>query len=295
MELRHLRYFIAVAQELHFSRAAERLGIAPPTLTQQIQALEDEVGVKLLIRTKRSVHLSAAGVLFLDGAQETIRRAEQAVIDSRRANRGELGRIVIGHVISASYSGFLAPAIRDYCRKWPSVDVQLRRLETPPQLQALAEGIIDVGFVRALDGYPYGIQSHVVFRDDLAVALPTAHRLAQRSRLKCSDLADEIFVAPPIDVEWGVSGYISPIALEGGFTPQIWKRAQDFLTVLVYVSAGLGIAVMPRSLERMKIRGVVYRPISVNRKADLSVIFRNREKSPIINEFVQVVRERSKL
>jgi len=102
-------------------------------------------------------------------------------------------------------------------------------------------------------------------------------------------------VAPPIDVEWGVSGYISPIALEGGFTPQIWKRAQDFLTVLVYVSAGLGIAVMPRSLERMKIRGVVYRPISVNRKADLSVIFRNREKSPIINEFVQVVRERSKL
>jgi len=149
MELRHLRYFVAVAGELHFTRAAERLHISPPSLTQQIQNLEQELGARLFVRTKREVKLTDAGRRFLDEARATLQQAERAELVARRAGRGEVGRVEIGFVSSAACAGLLTIALPSYRQRFPLVDLAIRKLETPRQIEQLTEGRLDVGFLRA--------------------------------------------------------------------------------------------------------------------------------------------------
>ena len=213
MELRHLRYFVAVAEELHFGRAAERLRIAQSALSTQIQALERHLGVRLLQRSKRStVAVTDAGTLVLEEARQTLRQAERTELVGRRAGRGELGRVEIGYVVSAALAGVLSSTVSNFRRNHPAVDIRVQELATPRQLDELAAGRLDVGLLRPRPRYPPGVVAVRVLREALMIALPQGHPLATRGArsVRAAALADEEFVVPHFEEE--ESGFLRPMA-----------------------------------------------------------------------------------
>jgi DNA-binding transcriptional LysR family regulator len=291
MELRHLRYFLAVAEERHFTRAAERLRISTPTLTQQVQSLEAELNVILLRRSNRSVALTEAGQRFLEEARKTLRQSEHATLVARRAGRGELGRIEIGYVTSASLAGVIPSALAAFRQSNPLVDIQLHRMETVRQLSALAEGQIDIGFLRPPKRYPLGIIGSVVWRQPFILAMPVDHPLARYSQINMSALADEPFIASSVELELGFGGQIQEIAAEGNFAPKIIGRAPDLLTILTLVASGLGVAFVPETFRGMHIGGVAYRPLAgPQRHAQLAAARRRDDAAPAIKAFLRVMR-----
>src|SRR4051794_3298033 len=199
MELRHLRYFVAVAEELHFGRAAERLRIAQSALSTQIQALERHLGARLLQRSKRSsVALTDAGALVLKEARRTLRQAERTELVGRRARRGELGRVEIGYVVSAALAGVLSSIVPAFRRDHPMVDIHVRELATPRQIDELAEGRLDGGLLRPRPRYPLGIVAVRLLREPLMIALPEGHPLATGGvqAVRAEALAEEEFTLP---------------------------------------------------------------------------------------------------
>lgn len=290
MDLRQLRYFLAVAEELHFARAAERLGITPPSLTQQIQSLEAELGVRLLNRTKRSVGLTDAGRRFMEEARKTIRQAEYTETVARQAGRGELGRIEVGYMTSSACAGIVARSLSALRHKLPLVELHLQKLETPQQLRLLVERRIDVGFLRPPDHYPVGLTGITVFRQPVVMALPEGHRLARRRKLHCADLAEEAFVVPSVEAELGFAGYVSAIAEQGGFDPIVAGRAPDYFTIVTLVSAGLGLAAVPASFARVQIPGVRYCEVDLKKEAHIALAFRRDERAPAVKSLIACVK-----
>jgi DNA-binding transcriptional LysR family regulator len=291
MELRHLRYFLAVAEERHFTRAAEHLGISPPTLTQQVQALEAELGVTLLRRNNRSVSLTEAGQRFLEEARKTLLQSEHATLVARRAGRGEVGRIEIGYVTSASLAGIIPSSLAAFRQSNPHVDVQLHRMETVRQLSALAEGQIDIGFLRQPKRYPLGIVGNIVWRQPFILAMPINHPLAKRDQINIAALADEPFIASSVELELGFGGQIQEIAAEGNFAPKVIGRAPDLLTILTLVASGLGVALVPESFRKMHIGTIAYRPLAgPQRNALLAAARRRDDAAPAIKAFLRVMR-----
>src|ERR1700687_3291163 len=213
MELRHLRYFVAVAEELHFSRAAARLNIATPTLSAQIQALEALLGAQLFTRKTRSVALTHVGKRFLDEARATLKQAEQAELVGRRAARGDMGSIDVAYVLSAACGGFVASSILEFKKSHPDVSFQLRKMETFPQMKALIDGTLDVGFTRAPHRYPAGLTGFIIDRQPLWLAIPQDHRLASRKVIEPEMLASETFVATFLDMEIGFWGNLAAVGL----------------------------------------------------------------------------------
>ena len=198
MELRHLRYFVAVAEKLHFSRAAEQLDISTPTLSHQIQALETMLGAQLLSRRKKSaVSLTQTGKRFLEEARATLRQAENAELVGKRAARGDIGSIAIGYILSASCIGLLPELIAKFQKENPNVLLQISRMETFPQMKALIDGVLDVAFIRAPQRYPAELAGFVVDRHPYYVAIPDGHHLARRKQISLPMLADEAFVSGP--------------------------------------------------------------------------------------------------
>jgi DNA-binding transcriptional LysR family regulator len=291
MELRHMRYFQAVAEELHFTRAAERLGISTPTLTQQIQALEGDLGVTLLRRTNRAVALTEAGRRFLEEARATLRQAEQATLIARSAGRGEIGRLEIGYVTSASCLGLIPAAISAFRQAHPLVDVQLHRIETVRQLTALTEGRIDMGFLRPPNRYPIGIVGTNVWRQPFILALPADHPLGEHKSVRIGELADEAFIASSVELEMGFGGQIQEIAAEGKFVPKVVGRAPDILTILTQVATGFGVAFVPESFRQVRIPGVIYRALAGPARYALLAIARRRDDSaPAVKAFLRTLR-----
>jgi DNA-binding transcriptional LysR family regulator len=291
MELRHLRYFLAVAEERHFTRAAEHLGISPPTLTQQVQALEAELGVTLLRRNNRSVALTEAGQRFLEEARKTLLQSEHATLVARRAGRGEVGRIEIGYVTSASLAGIIPSSLAAFRQSNPHVDVQLHRMETVRQLGALAEGQIDIGFLRQPKRYPLGIVGNIVWRQPFVLAMPINHPLAKRDQINMAALADESFIASSVELELGFGGQIQEIAAEGNFTPKVVGRAPDLLTILTLVASGLGVALVPEVFREMYTGRIAYRRLAgPQRNALLAAARRRDDAAPAIKAFLRVMR-----
>jgi DNA-binding transcriptional LysR family regulator len=291
MELRHLRYFLAVAEERHFTRAAEHLGITPPTLTQQVQALEAELGVTLLRRNNRSVTLTEAGQRFLEEARKTLLQSEHATLVARRAGRGEVGRIEIGYVTSASLAGIIPSSLAAFRQSNPHVDVQLHRMETVRQLGALAEGQIDIGFLRHPKRYPLGIVGNIVWRQPFVLAMPIDHPLAKRDQISMAALADESFIASSVELELGFGGQIQEIAAEGNFTPKVVGRAPDLLTILTLVASGLGVALVPEVFREMHVSRIAYRRLAgPQRNALLAAARRRDDAAPAIKAFLRVMR-----
>lgn len=295
MELRHLRYFAAVAEELHFARAAARLNISAPTLSHQISALEAMLGAKLLTRkTKSAVALTHAGKRFLIEALETLTQAARAEMVGRRAARGEAGSIAVGYVLSAACSGLVASSIVEFRTLHPDVSFQLRRMETFPQLRELSEDSLDIGFTRGLDRYPAGLAGFVADRQPYWLAVPEAHPLARKKHITPAMLADAEFVAAPMQMEVGFWGNIAATT-PPGVSVKIVERAPDAFTVLTLVAAGFGVSVLSESLKRVAIPGVVYRKISgATRQADHAVVYRKNESAPVVKIFIDLLRRRAR-
>jgi DNA-binding transcriptional LysR family regulator len=295
LEIKHLRYFVAVAEELHFTRASARLKISPPSLTEQIQALETELGVRLLHRTKRTVTLTDAGAGFLKEARSALQHAERAAVVARRAGRGEVGRVEIGYVSSASCTGLLTRTVAEYRSSHPLVQLTIRKTETSRQIEQIVDEKLDLGFLRPPDHYPAGISAIVVARQPLIVALPTGHSLASKKIVAARELADEFFIAPTFEMEHGIFQHTAELGRAAGFVPKISERAPDFVTIVTMVASGFGVAIVPKSCDRIQIPGIIYRSLTPQaRPAELSVAFRQDERSPAVLAFIKRVKAMAK-
>ncbi|MNK32068.1 HTH-type transcriptional regulator BenM [compost metagenome] len=297
MELRHLRYFIAVAEELHFGRAAQRLHMAQPPLSQQIRALEDMIGVRLFDRTQRSVALTAAGALFLEEAYKTLAQAEHAVRVAQRASRGEIGRVRIGFVSSIAYGPF-PTLLRAFRERSPGVALELHEQTTTSQTEALLTGTVDLGLFR-LDAEsarvqrPMGIQVEPLRTEPFVVALPEAHPLASRSRIALADLKDEDFVLFPRASNPGLHDYLVLACRKAGFEMRVVQEADLMQTLVSLVAAGLGVTLTPASLQNLQRMGAVYRPLEEPAlESQIMAAWREDDASPVLAALLETLRDR---
>jgi len=295
MELRHLRYFVAVAEKLHFSRAAEHLNISTPTLSHQIQALETMLGAQLLSRkTKSAVSLTQTGKRFLEEARATLRQAENAELVGKRAARGDIGSIAIGYILSASCIGLLPELIEAFQKENPGVSLQLSRMETFPQMKAVIDGVLDVAFIRAPQRYPTELTGFVVDRHPYCVAIPEGHHLAKRKQISPAVLAHEPFVSGSLEMEVGFWGNMSAIS-KPGQSLHIVERAPDIFSLLTLVAAGVGLGIISAPMQNIAIPGVVYRKIAgALQEAEIAVAYRKSESAPAVKSFIQRLRARTR-
>jgi DNA-binding transcriptional LysR family regulator len=260
MELRHLRYFRAVAEELHFGRAAQRLLIAQPPLSQQIRQLERELGVELLIRSTRNVELTPAGRAYLDRTIAILDAVDDAADLARRVADGTTGRLTIGCVGSATYS-VLPQLVRTLSELLPDVDVRVRgEMLAPAQLAALSAGEIDLALLRPPVIDP-GLSTEIIRRDPLLVALPEGHRLSKRKVLAIGDLREEDLVAHAGGGRSVMASLLATLCADAGFTPRVRHEVEETSTLVTLVAAGLGAAIVPAPTSALDIAGVVYRPL----------------------------------
>mgnify|MGYP005820119093 CR=1 FL=1 len=289
MELRHLRYFVAVAEELHFGRAALRLHRAQPPLSQQIRQLEAELGSPLFLRAHRRVRLTEAGRAFLDGARATLARAEQAIAEARRAARGETGALAVGFVASATYG--LVPALfRAFRRRHPGVALSLSELSTAEQLAALRAGTIHLGLGRPPADDP-ALAAEPLLDEPLWVALSAGHRLARGRAVPLPALAAEPFVLFPRRPRPGWADRILGHCLEAGFRPAVAQEALELSTALALVAAGMGVTLVPGSVRTRRLAGVVYRPLAPPAPVTrLLALYRRDDAPPAAARFLEVAR-----
>lgn len=262
MELRHLRYFIAVAEELHFGRAAQQLGISQPPLSQQIQALEQELGARLFERTNRRVELSEAGRLFLEEARLVLAQVDKAADVARRAQLGELGEMKIGFTSSAPFNSSLPKAIYAFRQAFPAVHLNLQEMSSKSVADALVDETIEIGLMRPL-ALPDSLSVVELLREPLVAVLSVAHPLAQAEQkgIELKELANEPFVFFPRSYGSGLYAQFLSLARQAGFSPHIAQEAGEAMTIIGLVAAGLGVSVLPASFQWMRIEGVVYRPL----------------------------------
>lgn len=295
MDLKSVRCFVEVAEKLHFGRAAERLRLAQSVVSRQVAGLEQELGVRLLERHKRApIRLTAAGALFLDEARTALAQFERAELVVRQAGRGERGRIEIGYVASATWSGLLPSAVFQHRRERPGVTVSLTEMETWRQLEALEEGGIDIGFLRPRPDYPPGLAVLPQLREPILLALRADHPLAvSTGAIPAARLAGEDFAVPQADDRLGFGGHTMAIGRAGGFSPRIVHHVRDFISVLNLVGVGLAVAAVPSSLQRVRLPDVVYRPLAdCEVFAELVAAFRRSGNAAVVRSFVRVLRAR---
>jgi DNA-binding transcriptional LysR family regulator len=293
MELRHLRYFVAVAEELSFTRAAERLHIGQPPLSHQIQMLEAEVGAQLLERSKRWVRLTEAGKLFLDDARRILSLSEQAAQNARRAERGEAGELRVGFTFSTPLTPLFVAAINRYRQRYPGVTLTLKEMSTLGQIDAIANRELDLGLVRPLESdLPEGIQLTVLRRDPLEMVLPIDHPLAKKPSVSVRDLEGQPLVMYPESAGTGIHPQIFRLCREAGFKPTIAMEAAESSTIIGLVAAGCGVSVLPSSFNIIQMSGVCYRPLAdAEATTTLSLAQRKDEISPLVAAFVAVAAE----
>jgi len=294
MELRHLTYFVAVAEELHFGRAAQRLNISQPPLSQQIRQLEEEIGVRLLNRTKRRVEITPAGEAFLAEARRILSAAEEAVRRTVRADKGEIGSLAVGFIGSANYS-VLPPVIREFRRRFPDVELSLTEMNTSTQIEALRAGRIQTGFLRPPPGIEAaGVVVAPVFREPLVVAMSRNHPLQGEAELPLRLLAKEAFIMIPRQRGPGYFDHLIALCQQEGFSPYIVLEASQFHTIIGLVAAELGIAVVPASMQRSRFAGVVFRTVAGGAETVLHLAWMNNSNSLVLDNFLAVASEVSK-
>jgi DNA-binding transcriptional LysR family regulator len=291
MELRHLRYFIAVAEELHFSRAAERLQIAQPPLSQQIQSLEKELGVQLFKRTKRRVQLTEAGQVFLQEARLILTQVEQAIRAAQRASRGEIGSLGVGVNSSATHS-ILPEILRLFRERFPCVELVLHELASYQQVQGILDNGIDIGFLWLPNVEESALSFMPIWREPVIVALPETHPLADLPEIPLKTLAGEPFVLPPRQLGQGFYSQIISLCQQAGFSPKVRQEAMLMQTIVSLVAGGVGVALVPASLQNLQRVGVVYKTLQGQKlELEMAVVWRPDNSSQVLQEFLQVVRE----
>jgi DNA-binding transcriptional LysR family regulator len=300
IELRHLRYFIAVAEDLSFSKAAERLGMAQPPLSQQIQRLETLVGHPLFERRPR-VRLTPAGEAFLLAARRALAQVEQGVEATHRAARGEIGAVTVGFAASMILS-IVPEVVRAFRKQFPGVDLQLRELSSAAQVQALRDGQIDVGLVR--EPLPLGdlgkgeLRFETIGGESFVAVLPPEHPLAGQRRIPLPELAEEPFVHFPRHVAPGLYDRILTLCQDAGFHPRVVQEAHEWLTIVGLVEAGMGVSLVPESFRKLKWGKVVYRPLTleggaagVDPRYAITLCWRADGERPAVEAFLRTCRE----
>ena len=288
MELRHLRYFVAVAEERHFGRAADRLHMAQPPLSQAIRRFEAELGEPLLYRTTRSVELSPAGEVMLERGREILAAVDSAFADSRRAARGEYGRLAIGFTGSSTYA--LLPALAAAVRTaLPGVMLELRgELLTPAQVAHLLDGSLDLGLLRP-PVHERDLLTEVVRSERLVAVLPHTHRLAHVDAVPLEQLEHEAFVTYPLRSV--VHDAAEDACAAHGFTPVAAHEVGETATLVSFVAAGLGVSLVPASVCKMTVEGAVYRPLEHDTtRVELAVAWRRDDHRPILTHALDVIR-----
>jgi DNA-binding transcriptional LysR family regulator len=293
VELRHLRYFTAVAEELHFTRAAARLRIAQPPLSQQIRALETELDAKLFFRTKRRVDLTPAGRLLLEHSRQILSLADRAAHSVGRASRGEVGHLVVA--LSPPADLLLIPSVLPvFCHRFPDVDLALYSMTEPQQLPAIRDGQVGVGILRLPIEDPHLVVEPVL-RERLVVVLPEGHPLTARRRIPLRALAGEPHIFFRRHLSPRYYDLIVSLCHQAGFSLRIVHEVDVIQTTLALVAAGMGVAIQVASVQSLGRVGVVYRPLSGPiPDVELGVVYRRDDRSDTLQRFLTVVREMSR-
>lgn len=294
-DFRQLRYFIAVAEELSFTRAAQRLHLSQPPLSQQIQALEQDLGVRLLDRDKRNVMLTAPGRLFLDQARQILAMADEARTQVAEAAAGFSGHLKLAYTVSVSFHPALPQTLLRLGQNAPNVRVWLSEMYSEPQFSAIRNGQIDVGFVRDVPTHEddaRALRIDVIDREPLLLALPSGHRLASRQSVELSEVASDPFVVQPRELAATLYDRLVRLAAKAGFHPVIRQHAQQINGLLALVAAGIGLALVPASMQVVKLAGVSYVPLAdPDAYLLLAVASQIDSASPVVQQFLETVTE----
>jgi DNA-binding transcriptional LysR family regulator len=292
MDLRHLRYFIFVAEEMHFGRAAARLGISQPPLSQQIRALEAELGTDLFDRTSRRVALTEAGRLLLPEARQTIAQADRAMRTVRRVRSGEVGRLALGFTTSGPFVPDIAKALYAFRRGYPDIELELNELGRDEQVAGIEEGRLDLGMIRSFDEpvLPAGIVSRLLLSEDVLLAMSKDHWLAAESGpLSLGLLADEDFVLYNRANGAGFNEHFVALCARAEFVPRVVQEASSLATLLGLISAGFGMTPLSRSLTRLYPDEITCRTIAGEGLASRLWLVHRETVSPAAANFIACI------
>ncbi|MEM7759395.1 MAG: LysR family transcriptional regulator [Cyanobacteria bacterium P01_A01_bin.40] len=290
MEFRQLRYFVTVAKELHFGRAAERLEITQPALSKQIRILETKIGVELFTRTKRTVDLTPAGEVFLIQAQQLLQQADQAIALARRTALGEVGRLTVGFTSTATYT-VLPELINRFQSRYPQVEIEMLELATEAQVTALNRNEIDLGFLHPPIDFR-GLEVYPLLSEEFVAVLPPQHHLLNKQSLSIQDLAQESFILHPRSEGKFLYDEFFKLCRQAGFQPNIAKEVGSHQTRVCFVAAGMGITFIPAGLQTLIGDNLICKPIKdLPLKLDFAAAWRSVVTMPVLQEFLTLLKK----
>lgn len=290
IELRHLRYFVAVAEELHFGRAAQRLHIAQPPLSQQIRKLEEAVGHPLLLRSSRHVRLTAAGEELLKRAQQTLRKVTEDVQSTRRIGRGEVGTLTVGFIASSMLT-ILPRMLSEYRNHFPEVELRLREFYTSSLLRALRDGTVDIGFTRDA-GQEERLHTEILMPEPYIAVVSAQHPLAEKASIRIEELRSEPFVLFSPEVGQNAWEKVLRLCQQGDFRPKIVQEAPHWLTIMRLVGTGLGVTIAPACVEKIadqEVRCLRIRNTKV--QSNLELAYRGEALAELEETFLALARK----
>ena len=291
MDLRHLRYFVAVAEERHFTRAAERVGIRQPPLSLQIRQLEEELGTPLFRRLSRGVELTDTGELLLDEARRILEQVERAKANVQSCARGDTGRLNVGFAGATYFQPRVPEVIQSFRALYPNVLLSPEQSNTPHLVDCLRSGSVDVAFVRPPVGDCEGIAVQPVAEEPMRIVLPAQHALAKESAIPLNALAGENLILFPRTIGPGLYDIIISSCQQAGFSPVLGQEAPQIPSIVYLVAAGFGVSVIPQSIEQIRADGVAYLPIEGEVPiAPIGIAFRKDDRRAAVRNFVALAR-----
>ncbi|MCA6111282.1 LysR family transcriptional regulator [Bradyrhizobium cenepequi] len=292
MELRHLRYFVAVAEELHFTRAAERLGMKQPPLSLQIRQLETELGTRLFRRLTRGIELTETGMLLLDDARRILDQVERTKASVLSRARGESGGIHVGFAGATYFQPLVPGIIRAYRERYPGVLLSPQQSNTPQLVSELRTGEIDTAFIRPPISDSEELAILPLIEEPMLIVLPAVHSLANRDAVPVAALAQETLILFPRAIGPGLHDAIIAACQRAGFSPNLGQEAPQIPSIVYMVAAGFGVSIVPQSTDRIRAEGVRYLPIKGDGPvAPISLAYRRDDHSPAVRNFVELARQ----
>jgi DNA-binding transcriptional LysR family regulator len=286
IELRHVNYFLALAEVKHFTRAAERSGIQQPPFSRQIRDLEEMVGARLFSRAPNGAFLTEAGKAFLSAVQNVPNQIERAARDAQRAARGEVGSLRVGYTGSAAFSPVVSATIRAFRRSYPEVDLSLEEANTPRLIEGVKDGTYDVVFLRPGASGSADLQEHLLVEEEMVVVLPTDHPLSVAETVRLADLKNEPFILLPLASGPILHEEIYAACRRAGFEPTLGQMAPQIGSVINLVATGLGISLVPECMRCMQVPGVAFRALDENGPiARLAVSLRRGDSAITVRNF----------
>jgi DNA-binding transcriptional LysR family regulator len=296
MELRHLRYFVAVAEDLNFTRAADKLRLAQPSLTRQIHNLEEELGVLLLNRARNHVSLTEGGRSFLVDAKRLLAQSLESMKAVQRLSRGETGQLNLGYLSKFNFD-MLPGTLMEFGRTCPEIAVNLFDMSPAEQLRALEARKIDLGFVGVRA--PANHKNHAVLnwerigQHQLVVVLPSKHALAKRRRIKMVDLKPLFFVAMSEATHPGSRAWLSAACQQAGFTPKVLQDVELESDLVAFIGEGLGVTLAREQIKNLAHPGVAFRPLTVPAKADYWIAWHQENRSKALHQYIAIVKNKA--